>query len=73
MSHLDNCLRDIEEERLSVRHRQLVPPENGERALAERKPGEPWVDMTRERIVQLESAIAEFELIADELRNREAL
>jgi hypothetical protein len=41
--------------------------------LAERKPGEPWVDMTRERIVQLESAIAEFELIADELRNREAL
>jgi hypothetical protein len=73
MSYFDIYLRDIEQERLPALHRQLIPLENGERTLAERKPGGLWIDITREAIEQLRSAIAEFELIANKLRNRESL
>jgi hypothetical protein len=72
MSHLDEYLRDIEQRRLPALRRRLIPLESGERTVAERKSGGPWIDAAQERIEQLRIAIAEFKLAADKLRNREA-
>ena len=68
MPYLETFLRDVEQERLPALYRQLIPLENGQRTLAERRIGGPWVDVTRERIAQLKGAIADYELIAGKLR-----
>jgi len=67
---LDEYRKRIEDDLAELR-RYLAPLESGEMHLGERRPGEPWKDVTTERIAFHKVTLATYEAILAALEKNE--